>query len=225
VSAAVAGDGLLVVFEGPEGAGKSTQAARLVTHLTDRNIASSLVREPGGTRVGEEIRRLLLDPNSEIVPESECLLFLASRAEVVARVLKPALAAGNVVVLDRFFLSTYAYQIAGRGLAEEQVRSANALATAGVTPRVTLLLTIDPAAGLARASRRGAQDRMELTGSDFHARVSNAFRMFATQQWQREHPECGEIIALDGSLPEEEVFASIMQVLASRWPHRFGVAQ
>ncbi len=216
--------GLLVVFEGPEGAGKSTQVARVAAHLRAAETPHSVLREPGGTRLGEEIRRLLLDPHGEIVPEAECLLFLASRSEVVRRVLLPALDEGKVVILDRFFLSTYAYQIGGRGLSHDLVRSANALATGGLTPGVTLLLSIEPEAGLARASRRGAQDRMELTGSDFHARVSAAFAMFATPQWQREHPECGEIVSFNAAASEDEVFNSIMNVLSKRWPARFASA-
>jgi dTMP kinase len=165
---------------------------------------------------------LLLDPHSEIVAEAECLLFLASRAEVVRRVLEPALDNGKVILLDRFFLSTYAYQIGGRGLPAAEVAAANALATGGLVPNITLLLSIDPDAGLERVSQRGAHDRMELTGREFHARVSRAFQTFGTREWQREHPECGEVVVVDASGSEDVVFNAILTELRKRWPQRFG---
>ena len=209
------------MLEGPEGAGKSTQVARIAAQLRERDVPHLVLREPGGTRTGEEIRRILLDPDSVIEAEAECLLFLASRSQIVRQVLVPAMADGKIVVLDRFFLSTYAYQIGGRGLSHDQVRAANALATGGLVPALTLLLSIDPVAGMARTTRRGAPDRMELTGSDFHSRVSNAFRMFGTREWQRDHPECGEIVAIDAARTEDEVFEAIMKQLAARWPAEF----
>jgi dTMP kinase len=210
--------GLLIVLEGAEGAGKSTQAARLAKHLAAARREHILLREPGGTPVGEEIRNFLLDPSNVMAAEAECLLFLASRAELVGRVLEPALAERCVVILDRFFLSTYAYQIWGRGLSAVGVRAANALATRGVKPDLTLLLTIRSETGMARAARRGAQDRMELTGSEFHTRVSNAFSLFGTAAWQSEHPECGEIVSVDADRREEEVFAGMLKVLQQRFP-------
>jgi dTMP kinase len=213
--------GLLVVFEGPEGGGKSTQAARLATLMRVRGIQHTVVREPGGTVVGEEIRRLLLDTSTELNAVTECLLFMASRAELVRRVLEPALARGDVVVLDRFFLSTYAYQIAGRGLDEADVVRANAVATGGLVPDVTLLLTLDPAAGMARARHRGSHDRMELIGDEFHARVAAAFREYASPGWQRLHAECGEIVSIDASASENVVFHSVTAELNKRWPQKF----
>ncbi|MGI8844185.1 MAG: dTMP kinase, partial [Gemmatimonadaceae bacterium] len=131
--------GRLLVFEGVEGAGKSTQAGRLL-----RDLASSghgcLVREPGGTPLGERIRAILLADQGEMTPAAEALLFMASRAELVERVIRPALDRGAVVIADRFFLSTYAYQCGGRELPERTVREANALATGGLVPDLTLLL-------------------------------------------------------------------------------------
>ena len=215
--------GLLVVLEGPEGAGKSTQAARISALLEANRIPHLLLREPGGTTAGEEIRNLLLDSSSDLAPETECLLFLASRAELVRRVLRPALDEGRVVVLDRFFLSTYAYQIGGRGLDEELVRAGNALATAGLKPDITLLLTIDPRAGLERAARRGETDRMEMTGNDFHQRVAASFALFGTAEWQRRHPECGEIVSIDASRSASEVFDDISRELQKCWPTRLAV--
>src|SRR5215211_3823755 len=160
--------GVLIVFEGPEGAGKSTQLRLLAEWLGSRGNDVVAVREPGGTIVGDEIRRILLDPASDIVPRAEALLFMASRAQLVEREIRPALEGGSVVLVDRFFLSTYAYQGVGRGLAEAELRAANATATSGLVPDVTLLLTLPVTEGLARAIDRGGHDRMERAELAFH---------------------------------------------------------
>src|SRR3954467_3110561 len=115
----------LIVLEGPEGAGKTTQLRLLADWLGAGDEAVIAVREPGGTPLGDQIRRLLLDPASDIVSRSEALLFMASRAQLVQREVLPALATNQIVLLDRFFLSTYAYQVAGRGLPQEEVVAAN----------------------------------------------------------------------------------------------------
>jgi dTMP kinase len=129
---------------------------------------------------------------------------------------RPALDSGKVVLLDRFFLSTYAYQVSGRGLDAGEVGSANRVATGGLVPGITLLLSVSPGQGMARARQRGVPDRMELTGSAFHDRVASAFRRFGEASWQREHPECGEIVTIDASRTTDEVFDSVLEVLASR---------
>src|ERR1700742_3601375 len=134
--------GLLIVLEGPEGAGKTTQLRLLAEWLGARGEDVVAVREPGGTVVGNEIRRLLLDPASDIVPRSEALLFMASRAQLVEREIRPAIANGSLVLLDRYFLATYAYQGMGRGISESLLRAANAMATDGLVPDLTLLLTL-----------------------------------------------------------------------------------
>ena len=215
--------GRLLVFEGPEGAGKTTQITRLAELLRSRDVPHLVVREPGGTPIGERIRSLLLDPDGEMDPVTETLLFLASRAEHVARVIGPALAAGRFVIADRFFLSTYAYQIAGRRLAEETIRAANALATGGLRPDLTLLLLHRAEEGLARADRRGTRDRMERADVAFHERVGAAFEQFATREWQRSHPESGPIAAIDASGTPEAVFDAMLGALAERWPETFPV--
>jgi dTMP kinase len=156
--------GLLIVFEGAEGAGKSTQLKLLAELLTTRGRDVVAVREPGGTLVGDEIRRLVLDPASDIAPRTEALLFMASRAQLVEREIRPALERGAIVLVDRFFLSTYAYQGAGRGLAHDELRVANALATHGLVPGLTLLIALPVEDGLARALERGEHDRMERAG-------------------------------------------------------------
>src|SRR5678816_2940015 len=198
--------GVLIVLEGPEGAGKSTQLRLLADWLGQRGHTVVAVREPGGTIVGDQIRRILLDPASDIVPRTEALLFMASRAQLVEREIRPALDAGSIVLVDRFFLSTYAYQGDGRGLPETDLRASNAVATSGLVPDRTLLLTLDADHGLERATRRGERDRMERADLAFHQRVSKAFARFATPEWQRAHPECGPIELIDADGTESEVF-------------------
>jgi dTMP kinase len=213
--------GLLVVFEGAEGAGKSTQLRLLAEWLGARGNDVVAVREPGGTIVGDEIRRVLLDPESDIVPRAEALLFMASRAQLVEREVRPALDAGTVVLVDRFFLSTYAYQGAGRGLSEDDLRAANAIATNGLVPDLTLLLRLPVSEGLSRAMQRGEHDRMERAELAFHERVAGAFERFATPEWQRAHPECGPIVLIEGGGTEGAVFARVLETLRARWPGTF----
>jgi dTMP kinase len=216
--------GRLIVLEGPEGAGKTTQL-RL---LTDRIKASGrevlTLREPGGTALGDAIRTILLDSAHEITPAAEALLFMASRAEIVRLKIDPALNAGVIVLMDRFFLSTYAYQIGGRGLDEEQVRHANALATGGRVPDLTVVIDIAPADGLARAATRGKHDRMERSGDEFHSRVASAFSLFATEDWQLGHAECGPIVKVDGTGTPEVVHRRIVGALAQNLPGEFGMS-
>jgi dTMP kinase len=207
--------GRLIVFEGGEGVGKSTQLGRLLARLTAAGVRCASFREPGGTPLGDEIRRLLLDPEGHMSPRAEALLFMASRAELLRRHVRPALDAGDTVLLDRFFLSTYAYQIGGRQLHAEGVRSANALATDGLVPDLTVLLTLDAAEGLRRAGVRGATDRMERSGETFHARVEAAFHEFATAGWQQAHPECGVIVPVDAAGSEDEVAARVTGAVAT----------
>ena len=209
------------MLEGPEGAGKTTQIKRLTERLSRDGIECLAVREPGGTPVGDAIREILLDPEREITDATEALLFMASRAELTAREIRPSLESGAVVLLDRFFLSTYAYQVAGRGLPEEEIRAANRLATGALVPDLTLLLDIPVSEGLARADARGDRDRMEKSAPDFHDRVGAAFRKFADKGWQASHPECGPITLIDGTGDENEIFSRITAVLGKVFPKHF----
>ncbi|MFN2399681.1 MAG: dTMP kinase [Gemmatimonadaceae bacterium] len=205
--------GQLLVLEGAEGAGKTTQIQKLLTFFATRSVPVASFREPGGTPLGEEIRQLLLDASFSMSARAEALLFTASRAELVEREIMPRLAAGELVILDRFFLSTYAYQIAGRGLSEEEVRRANDLARAGVVPDLTLLLVVPDDELARRASMRGMGDRMEQAGDLFHERVAAALATFLDPAWQATHPECGPVVAVNASGTEDEVFARILNVL------------
>lgn len=208
------GPGRLIVIEGADGVGKTTQVERLVRRLADHGVATVSLREPGGTLLGERIRALLLDlPDDAINDRAELMLFLAARAQLAPEV-AGTLAVGRTVVLDRFFLSTYAYQIAGRGLPEEDVRRINTFATLGRVPDLTVVLALSPEEARARA---GEGDRIERSGTEFYERVAGAFGMFLTKGWQREHPECGRIVGVDARGAPDEVgerlWAAVAQVL------------
>ena len=174
--------GLFVSFEGIDRAGKTTQARLLCEALGERSVA---VREPGGTELGERVRALLKDPRVEVDPRTEALLFAAARAELVARVVRPALAAGLIVVCDRFVDSSLAYQGAGRGLGLDEVAAVNSFATEGLVPDLTILLEIPPALA---ARRGGDADRFEREGAGLQDRVALAYRQLAERdpaRWRR----------------------------------------
>jgi dTMP kinase len=213
--------GKLIVFEGPEGVGKSTQVQRLAEQFQMLGIARTVLREPGGTELGEEVRRLLLDGSYDIHPRAEALLFMAARAQIVHRV-RDELALGKVVIMDRFFLSTYAYQVTGRGLPEEEVRAANAFATGGLVPDLTLLLVYPYGAGLRRVDERGGRDRIERAGLDFHERVSQAFGSFTDPAWEQAHPEVGDIMKIDARGTVDAVFQRVLDAVSQCLPETFG---
>lgn len=214
--------GKLIVFEGAEGAGKSTQVRLLAERLATARISCIALREPGGSPVGDAIREIVLHKEHPITNATEALLFMASRAELTAREIAPSLNDGRVVLLDRFFLSTYAYQIFGRGLPEAETRSANRLATGGLVPDLTLLLDVPPAEGLGRADARGARDRMERADDEFHHRVVGAFRQFADPRWQYSHQECGPIKLIDATGDELAVQERVVAALVTAFPQLFG---
>jgi dTMP kinase len=207
----------LVVLEGPEGVGKSTQVRHLGDRFERAGLRYCLVREPGGTPLGDAIRTLLLDPRWVVDARAEALLFMASRAALVRDVIRPALAAGTFVIADRFFLSTYAYQVAGRGLPETEVRNANRLATDGLVPDLTLLLDLSPEEGLRRAAGRAQHDRIERSGDAFHRLVGDAFVEFTTERWQSAHPECGPVVRIDASGTVLDVSSRIDRVIAAHF--------
>ena len=202
--------GRLVVLEGGDGVGKTTQLPLVADALRAAGRTVVTIREPGQTQVGQRVRELLLHPDSTISPATEVMLFLAARAQVMAEVVRPALDAGTWVVADRFFVSTYAYQISGHGLDDAQVRAANALATGGLVPDVTLLLTLPAAAAQARREQRGQADRLEKYGAAFDQRVAAAYAATATAAWQAAHPECGPIAPVPADGPVADVTARLV---------------
>jgi dTMP kinase len=166
-----------IVVEGPEGSGKSTLVRWLAARFLADGRSVVTVREPGGTPVAEAARKVVLRFPHEMAPAAELFLFLAARADLVEKVIRPALAAGQVVLADRFELSSMAYQVAGGGLAFEEVVRANRLATGGLVPDLTLVLDVPVAVGRERQrAARKVQDRIERQDDAFHRRVLEAYR-------------------------------------------------
>jgi dTMP kinase len=210
--------GHLIVVEGTEGAGKTTQAARLADTLRQAGLSVVIVREPGATWLGEQIRGLLLSERVEIRARAEVFLFLAARAQLVADI-RSHLEAGTTVIADRFCLSTYAYQVGGRGLPADLVRAANLLALDGLVPDFTVVLLFPASRGLARKDRAGQdRDRIERAGVDFHERVAAAFETSLTPVWQQAHPECGPIAGVDAAGAEAAVSARVHAAIDGWWP-------
>ncbi len=205
--------GLFITLEGPEGSGKSTQLPLLVSWLEGLGYPVLRTREPGGTRIGERIRDLLHDPqHTEMNSRAEILLYSASRAQLVAEVVRPALAAGKIVVCDRYFDSTYAYQGYGRGLPLEDLRSITHFATGGLTPDLTLYLDLDPEVGLRRRlSGGGEMNRLDCEALEFHRRVRAGYLELAAAEPQR-----WLIIAADA--PIETVRERVCAVLCPKLP-------
>ena len=181
---AMAGSGKFITFEGGEGCGKTTQIERVVARLRASGRPVLVLREPGGTNVGEQIRHVLQYSKQSVgmVPESELLLFCASRAQLVREIIQPALAAGQVVIADRFFDSTTVYQGAGRQLDPAAVRFINEFAIGTCRPNLTLLIDLDPRIGLERARGRELFDRMENQSLDFYDRVRQGYLALARQE-------------------------------------------
>lgn len=199
-----------VTLEGIEGCGKSTQARLLAEALGPEAV---LTREPGGTALGHSVRELLLHRPGRVEPAAEVLLYFADRAQHVAEVIRPALAAGLTVVCDRYVDSSYAYQGYGRGLPLELLQAAWRLATGGLTPDVTVFIDVPVELGLARIGQRGALDRLEGEARAFHERVRAGYLALAAA-------EPGRWLSVDGTAPErplaEQLQAAVLQRLGVR---------
>jgi len=203
--------GRLITIEGIDGAGKSTLAAALRDALAARGAAAELLREPGGVELSERLRGLVTDPGLRISPRAEALLYLAARAQLVAELLEPRLAAGGVLILDRFSDSTLAYQGGGRGLGVEEMRGLDGFATGGLRPDVTLLLRLPPVLVPARIGSRpdrvgGGLDRLESEPPEFFAAVAAAYEDLAAAEPTR-------FRVLDATLSPGEVLETALAAI------------
>ena len=205
--------GLFVVLEGPEGSGKSTLMEPLAARMRERGVEPVVVREPGSTRAAEIAREALLDPGHPVGPLAELFLYLAARADLVQRVIAPALAEGRTVLSDRFAMSTEAYQMIGRGLPPEVVLPANRAAAGGLQPDLTLILDLPPTVGRARQEAAGKRlDRLDREDPDFHSRVSDYY--LAVRGAGVRH--------LDGRLPPDRLLQAAWEEIVRVAPDRFG---
>jgi dTMP kinase len=210
--------GLFLAFEGVEGSGKTTQVALLAEWLRAQGHDVVVAREPGSTPLGERVRATVLDEVALHVPaRSELFLMLAARAAFVEQVVRPGIAAGKIVIADRFELSTLAYQGAGRGLPLDDIARCNAIATGGITPHATVLLDVDPQVGAGRQRAAGkSADRMEREDAEFHGRVAAAYRAHAAR--------VAGIVRVDAQAARDEVQRRVREALASRFPETFAAA-
>jgi dTMP kinase len=202
-----------ITFEGSEGSGKSTQVQRLAARLERSGVQYLVTREPGGTPIGESIRELLqfASHNSGMTPETELLLFEASRSQLVREIIKPALERGLCVIADRFFDSTIAYQGAARQLVRETVERLNAFAVGDCIPDVTFILDIDATSARSRMQESRRQDRMEQEPEEFYERVREAYRELAAHEPKR-------IVLINGTQGAGDIENEIWQTLCSRFP-------
>ena len=196
--------GLLITFEGIDGCGKSTQLNKLADWFKSMNREVLLIREPGGTTIGEKIRTILLDKkNDEMCSITELLLYEAARAQIVSQVIRPALSEGKIIICDRFFDSTFAYQGFARGLGSDMVEGLNKIATEGLNPDITFLLDITAEEALKRRMGRGeAEDRLEAMGIKFQQDVRKGYLKIASKD--------SRIKTIDASKSIDEIFDDIL---------------
>jgi dTMP kinase len=203
-----------ITFEGSEGCGKTTQVRRLASRLERSGVSCVVTREPGGTPIGETIRELLqfAPHNSRMTPETELLLFEASRSQLVREVIKPALDRGVCVIADRFFDSTTVYQGAARRLDRDIVVRLNAFAIGDCVPDVTFVLDVDAATAASRMQQPRRADRMEQQPAEFYERVREAYGQLANREPNR-------VVLIDGSRDADEIEKEIWETVCSRFPN------
>ena len=205
--------GYLLTFEGGEGGGKGTQIEGLVAHLRSLGYPVTQTHEPGGTRIGDAVRRILLDPDHRGMDgRTELLLYEASRAQLLREVIHPALAQGHVVVCDRFSDSTTVYQGYARGIALAVITQLNTITTGGLRPDCTVLLDLDPGIGLQRIQERAHLDRVEAEGLAFHQRVRQGYRMLAAEEPER-------FLVIDASQPPDRIQTALRTAAVTRLCH------
>ncbi len=203
--------GFFITFEGPEGSGKTTQARKLEESLRDKGYFVRLVREPGGTAVGEEIRQVLLRKGREIVPLTELLLYQAARAQNTDENILPFLDQGGIIISDRYADSSVAYQGYGRGLPRDEIERINRMVCSGLRPDLTVLLDLDPEVGLERGNKEEF-DRLEQENLDFHRRVRNGYLEMSREYdhyWTLPATENPEIL-------QDRILKKVLTLLESR---------
>jgi len=193
--------GLFITLEGPDGSGKSTQRSLLANYLLTKGYEVLSTREPGGTRISESIRMILLNPEyKEMHPLTELLLFAAGRVQHTKEIIIPALRAGKIVISERYFDASIVYQGYGRGLDLKIVKTINQIATQGIKPDLTLILDIEPGLGLTRVGQRSSKDRLEKLSLEFHDRERRGYLALA-----KEEPERIKVIDASGSAEEVQI--------------------
>jgi dTMP kinase len=204
--------GLLITFEGVDGSGKSTQASLFLERIRQEGLIVLGLRDPGACPISERIRAILLDRSlAEMSPWTELLLYEAARAQMVDQLMRPVLDASHIVICDRFYDSTTAYQGYGRQMDLGLVQQANRIGSCGVIPDITFLIDVGPEAiGARLAARRGKVDRMEAAGVDFHARVRQGYLQLASQEPER-------ICVIPGDRSIESIQRHIWQLFISRF--------
>ncbi|UNC90674.1 dTMP kinase [Candidatus Contubernalis alkaliaceticus] len=204
--------GIFITFEGPDGAGKTTQALKLKEYFIQRGIDCLFTREPGGTSIGDKIRDILLDnENKKMCAKTEVFLYAAARAQLVTQVILPALEQGKVVICDRYIDSSFAYQSFGLGEETDFVLTVNEEATQGLYPDLTLLLDVAPEEGLRRQRERyskgsKAQDRIEMKELEFHQKVRQGYLFLAKIQKER-------VLLLEAGVGEQEVHKEVIKAV------------
>lgn len=204
------GRGLFITLEGVDGAGKTTQADLLDQWFQHKGYEVVRLREPGGTPISEQIRSILLNPeNKEMQPVCELLLMEASRAQLTGQTIIPALAEGAVIICDRYFDSTFAYQSAARGLSEEMIFDANRMGSIGLTPDITFVFDIDPEVAWHRACSQAGPDRMEAEGLAFQNKVRAGYLRLASMEQQR-------LVLIDAAREPEAIFKTVVDSLEDK---------
>ncbi len=201
---------LFITLEGPDGGGKSTQARELAAYLRQEGRDVLLTREPGGTPIGDQIRKVLMSlDNAGMIPRAEFLLFSASRAQLVHQIIRPHLEKGGVVVCDRFYDSSLAYQGYGHQLDRSTLLTITAFATGGLKPDLTLLLDLPVESGLGRRREAGHWNRLDNYDLEFHRRIRRGYQLMASEEPDR-------WVVVDATRPMDEMQAEIRSIVAER---------
>ena len=201
--------GKFITFEGPEGVGKSHQIKRLEQYLTEKNIKYYFTREPGGTAISEQIRKIILDKNNaEMCDECEALLYASARAQLIKEEILPRLERGELVFCDRYIDSSYAYQAYARGLGYDYIKSINSYAVENCMPDYTIFLNLTPEQAFKRKGGVDASDRLELSGMDFHKKVYEGYLAVASKEPDR-------FLVIDASGERDQTHQKIINALKS----------